>query len=57
MASKLLVSALTAAALAGNPATFAIADGEETVASVNGELISTLERDAQAAQLLSLIHI
>ena len=51
MASKLLVSALTAAALAGNPATFAIADGDETIASVNGELISTLERDAQASQL------
>jgi len=50
MASKLLVSALTAAALAGNPATYSIADGEDTIASVNGKVITTLERDTQSAQ-------
>lgn len=52
MASKLLVSAITAAALAGNPTSFA-ADGEaaETaVATVNGVAITALERDTQAAQ-------
>jgi len=50
MAPKLLASALTAAILAGNPATFAIADGSDTVASVNGVSITSLERDTQAAQ-------
>lgn len=50
MASKLLVSALTAAALTGNPVNFAIADAEDTVASVNGIAITSLQRDTQAAQ-------
>ena len=50
MASKLLVSALTAAALAGNPANFVFADSDDPVASVNGKVITTLERDTQAAQ-------
>jgi peptidyl-prolyl cis-trans isomerase C len=50
MASKLLVSALTAAALTGNPVNFAIADSEDTVASVNGIAITSLQRDTQAAQ-------
>ena len=50
MAPKLLVSALTAAILAGNPASLVIADGTDTVASVNGMSITSLERDTQAAQ-------
>ena len=51
MASKLLISAFTAAALAGSPAKITLAEGEETIATVNGKVISTLERDTQAAQL------
>jgi len=51
MASKLLISAVTAAALAGNPAKFAFSGDEEPIATVNGKAISTLERDTQAAQL------
>ena len=51
MASKLLISALTATVLAGNPVKTAFADGEEIIATVNGKEISTLQRDTQAAQL------
>jgi peptidyl-prolyl cis-trans isomerase C len=50
MASKLLVSALTAAALSGTPYGFAMAESGKTVATVNGTAISTLERETQAAQ-------